>query len=350
MGFYELAEKALALERSGKKLIRLNVGDTNLPTPPAAIETAAECMRTIKSSYGSSAGLQALREKIAKRENCGVENVVVGSGSKQILYALMSVLCKAGDTLALPTPYWPAYPLAAKQLGIRVHEMATTLEGGWEFGAVPKANMLIICNPLNPTSTIYPEKKVREAIEAAAKGGTHVILDEAYRGLAFSPMMGCDDTPAIRVRSFSKEFNMEGWRLGYAVAPADIVKKMVSFNQITTTCVPEFVQRAGIACLEDEKNIVEQNRSAWKTRSDAMAGAMKKAGFRFAQPQAGIYIFATHAELTDADSYALRLLDNGVAVSPGSGFGPHNAFFRVCVNQSEEKLKEAAEKMADALR
>lgn len=350
MGFYDLAEKALILERSGRKLIRLNVGDTNLPTPQCAIDAAVGSLRGVKSGYGSAAGLHELRERIAEREGCAVDNVVVGPGSKHLLYALMGTLCRKGDRVALPSPHWPAYMLACAQLGLKAKEMETGLGGKWAFGRVPKARMLVICNPLNPTSTIYPEKRMRDAIEKAREDGTTVVLDEAYRGLAFSTIPRYEGGNVIRVRSFSKEFNMEGWRLGYAVAPAEVVKKIIAFNQITCTCVPEFAQRAGIACLESEAEIVGPNRKAWRERVVVMADAMRKAGFRFAEPEAGIYIFATHDRMGDSESYALRLLEQKeVVVSPGSGFGNHGRFIRVCVNQPEAVLLEAAEKMAKAL-
>ena len=103
--FYELAEKVLELERKGQKLIKLNVGGTNIPTPQCALDAATESIKTSRAGYGSSAGLQAFREKIAEREGCDADNVVVGSGSKQIIYSLFSVLCKAKDTIAFPSPY-----------------------------------------------------------------------------------------------------------------------------------------------------------------------------------------------------------------------------------------------------
>src|SRR5512137_1267656 len=101
--FYELAEKALALEKAGRKVTRLNVGDTNLPTPERAIEAGLNRMRQMKSGYGSSAGLPELRERIAAREGCDTKNVVIGPGSKHLLFGLMSVLCKRGDTVAFPS-------------------------------------------------------------------------------------------------------------------------------------------------------------------------------------------------------------------------------------------------------
>lgn len=343
--FYELAEKVYELEKQGKRIIKLNIGDTNLPTPECAVNTAIDYLKSKKARYVSSAGIPELRERIAEKEGCEVGNVVVGPGSKHLIYALMSVVEGNGE-IVFPSPNWPAYALAAKQLGIRMNIIGTKMENGWHFDGLPleKAKMAIICNPLNPTSTVYPEELIRRTIEEGNENGVIIILDEAYKDLAFKqiPKYG----GAIRVRSFSKEFNMEGWRLGYAIAPKDIAEKLVKYNQITTTCVPEFTQRAGIACLENEQRILQENRRIWKERVEAAKNALSAAGFSFVVPDAGIYIFATKQGITDSGKYALSLLDKGVGVAPGSEFGGYNNFVRLCLNQPKEILEEAIEKMA----
>jgi aspartate aminotransferase len=356
MGFYELAEKALALERAGKRLIRLNVGDTNLPTPQAAIGAAAASIRGTKSGYVSSAGISALRERIAQREGCAIGNVVVGPGSKHLIFGLLSVLGKRD--VVFPSPHWPAYGLAAKQLKIKTRAIGTKMEDGWSF-ALPELSekdLFIICNPLNPTSTIYDSRLIEDSIAEAARKGAAIVLDEAYKGLAFKKIPRYGDRGdagkggnVIRVRSFSKEFNMEGWRLGYAIASEDISKKLIAFNQITSTCVAPFVQEAGIACLDHEKEVLEANRRVWLARSLAAQGALSEAGFAFAKPEAGIYVFATHPRMKDADGFTLRLLDEqGIAVSAGSDFG-QRGFIRICVNQPEGTLREAIARMGELL-
>ncbi len=346
VSFYELAEKAMALEKSGRKIVRLNIGDANLPASDAAKEAACKSIRESPTGYGSSAGTLELRQEIALREKCGVENVVVGPGSKHLLFALFSTLCRQGETVAFPSPYWPAYELACRQLGLKVAAANATLGKNWQFDSLPDAKLSIVCNPLNPTSTIYDAGKINAAIKNANAGGSYVVLDEAYRGIAFEKIPMFEG--ALRVRSFSKEFNMENWRLGYLVAPQEIVRKVVKFNQITETCVPPFVQAAGIACLQNEKELLEGNMRIWKIRADAAAKALKKAGFKFASPQAPMYAFATHEGISDAGGYAMRLLgEKGVAVAPGNDFGGFSKFVRITLNQSEAVLQDAIEKMGE---
>ncbi|MBU0591735.1 pyridoxal phosphate-dependent aminotransferase [Candidatus Micrarchaeota archaeon] len=349
MSFYDLAEKALKLEREGKKIIRLNVGDTNMPTPQCVLDAAIDNLNEKKTDYGSSAGLPELREKIAKREGCGIENVVIGPGSKHILYGLLTVLAKKGEKVTIPTPAWPAYEMICKQLGLETVMVRTEMENNWHFETLDLKNskMCIICNPANPTSNVYSQKCIDDVIKNAKEKECHLILDEAYKAIAFEKIPRYEG--AIRVRSFSKEFNIANWRLGYAIAPADVAKKLIAYNQINITCVPPFVQMGGIACLENEKELITENLKVWKARSKAAQKALKNAGFEFVTPDAGIYVFATHEKITHAGEYAHKLLDNGVAIAPGGVFGGYERHFRICINQDEETLEDAVGIMTEEL-
>ena len=344
--FYELAEKAMELERKGQRIVRLNIGDTNLPVPQCALDAAAKSLKKTKSGYGPSAGLPALRQAIAAREGCGYENVVVGPGSKHLLFALISILAGKGKSVAFPLPSWPAYGLICRQTQSAAKEIPASLENNWEFGSLPSADVAVICNPLNPTSTIYKGSSLAKAVRDAEENGAHVIIDEAYRGLAFEPI---EKLGKIRLRSFSKEFCLENWRLGYAIAPESIAKQIERFNQITCTCTPSFVQEAGIACLENEKEILTEHKKIWKARAHSACKALSSHGFKFAKPQSGIYVFASHEEISDSGKYALSLLEKGVAVAPGSDFGGYGNFVRICLNQQPAVLEAAIGNMAGAL-
>lgn len=343
--FYEIVERVIRMEQAGRSVRKLHVGDTNLPTPPEAMQAAIAVINRARSTYGSAAGLFRLRERIAKREECAVENVVVGPGAKHLIYALLSVLCRDGARVAIPSPAWPAYLKILEQLRLTPHTVKTSLDERWNFApeALTQATVAILCQPLNPTSTVYG----KDCVEGALRHfGEKLIIDEAYRGLAFKPLPTI--LGAIRVRSFSKEFNLEGWRLGYAVAPPKLISEVVRFLQITTTCVPDFVQEAGLACLERETELLALHRETWKRRLGVASNALKAAGFRFADPDGGMYIFCTHERLKDGDAFAARLLDEGIAVAPGSAFG-YPRFLRLCVNLEPEAWPQVIDGFSRAL-
>jgi aspartate/methionine/tyrosine aminotransferase len=351
--FYELAEKALELEKSGEHVIRLNVGDTNLPTPQCAVEAAIASIKSTNLGYGQAAGILELREKIAEREQCDIKNVAVGPGSKHLIYGLLTVLAK-GCTVTFPSPSWPAYELACGQLNIKTRKIESTMENEWQVEQANVAgasdlqcsnhDILILCNPLNPTSTIYRESCLNAMLEEAQRKGKHVILDEAYKGLAFGQIPKYEN--AIRVRSFSKEFNMENWRIGYVIAPESVVQKLLSFLHTTTTCEPVFVQMAALACLENERELLTMHRKIWEERSEVTTRALEKIDFKFVKPEAGIYVFAQHEKIKDSEKFALDLLEKEhVAVAPGTSFGSYKKFIRICVNQDTCTLKSAVERI-----
>ena len=345
--FYELARKTLELEKQGVKVIRLNIGETNLPTPKCAVDAAVKYIQNSKASYVLSAGISDLRERIAQRENCTVENVVVGQGSKHLLVDLISLLGDMGDTVVFPSPYWPAYNIICRQLGMKPFTPETNFEEGWNIDSIPfdNAKILILCNPLNPAGTVYSPELMEKTITRAKAAGVRVIIDEAYKGISFEDIPHYD---AIRVRSFSKEFNMEGWRLGYIIAPADIARQVVEYNEATITCVPEFIQRAGLACLENEEEILREHLKIWKDRLNMAGKMLRESGFRFVEPSMGMYVFATHDKIRDSCKFAIDLLEHhNVAVAPGASFGGFNGYIRISLNQDEETLREGLEKIGE---
>jgi aspartate aminotransferase len=126
------------------------------------------------------------------------------------------------------------------------------------------------------------------------------------------------------------------------------VEKVVEFNQLSITCVPQFVQAAGLACLQSEERILGEARAAWRARARAAAQALREAGFRFAEPQSGMYVFAAHPDAADDQEFAARLLKAGVAIAAGSSFGAPG-FVRICANCEAPELEEAVRRMRGVL-
>lgn len=347
--FYELVQKAYDLESQGKRIIRMSIGDTNLPTPQKVVDAAVKSLQSQKAGYVASGGINPLKEAIAKREGCSPENVVVGPGSKLLITSIIYLFTKPGDKVVFPSPFWPAYRLMCQRFEREPVIVKGDEKRNWEFDELPldDAGLVILCNPSNPTSAIYSEAVVNRVLKRAKEKNVPVLLDEAYKGIAFEEIPKYDAT--FRVRSFSKEFNMEGWRLGYAVGPEDMISRVEKFNRLTITCVPNFIQQAGVTCLSNEKEILDVNRSTWVKRRQIAERILKKAGFRFNKPKSGIYVFATHDKISDSGKFALDLLEKGVAISPGACHGDHNNYVRITLNQEEKLITEALEIMCDYL-
>lgn len=316
-----------------REIIRMDIGNTGMEIPKCATEQLKETAPT--SGYSDPLGETELREAIAKREHCNSENVVVGPGSKLLLFGLASILGRNG--CVFPAPYWPVYRQMCKILGIKWRTVVTRQSNSWipDKGLVRKEKMVIINSPNNPTSTIYPEEILHDLIERCSKEGISLVIDEAYKGLAFRKIAECD---AIRVRSFSKEFSMENLRLGYAVAPKNLILRLREFILSSSTCVPVPVQLAGLACLRNEQKILGERRKIWKERMGYFGKLLIETGFEFSQSDSPMYIFATHKKISDSKKFVEKCLEKGVAISSGLSYGNYGRHVRICPNQSNEQL------------
>ncbi len=354
---YEISEKAIQLENQGKEIIKFNLGDPDLPTPPEIVEAAYEAMRQGKTKYSSSAGEKILREELAKIHCVSADNVVVTTGSKWAIFSLMFLLLKRGENVVIPSPHWTSYELAAKMVGADTRFLGSDLESGWTINPEKlealideNTRLLILNSPSNPTSKVIDDKTFGEIVQIANSRGVTVLSDEIYSDISFvntkSILSFSGDN--ILISGFSKTFLMTGWRIGYAIVQKHLAQKMVKLNQITTTCVPAFIQYGALKGLESRERIADDIRKTFKVRADAAYSVLSKSGMRVSRPDAPFYLFPKVDGL-DSERFALDLLDKGVAVAPGTAFGDYREYFRIALTVGEEKIKEGLEKLCEAL-
>ena len=189
---YEINEKALKLESEGKKIIRLNLGDPDMATPPEIVEAAYASMKAGKTKYSSSYGELKLRQKIAEVHGVKTENVVITPGSKWGIFATMFLMLKNGGNVIIPTPYWTAYDLIAKSFGAKTKLLRTEMADGWKIdidkleGLIDKeTKMIILNNPNNPTSKVIDNKTLDGIVELVNKKGVTILSDEVYGAISF---------------------------------------------------------------------------------------------------------------------------------------------------------------------
>ena len=354
---YEISEKAIQLENQGKKIIKFNLGDPDLPTPPEIVEAAYKAMKQGKTKYSSAAGEKALREEIAKIHGVSVDNVVVTTGSKWGIFSLLFLSLKKGENIVVPSPHWTSYELGAKKLGAEIRLLKRELDSDWKVDVQKladliddKTRMIILNSPNNPTSKVIDDKTFGEIVEVAKDRGVKVLSDEVYSDISFVKAKSILDfgEDNILVSGFSKSFLMTGWRIGYTIAEKELVKKMIKLNQITTTCVPAFIQYGALKGLESRKKIAKDIRSTFKVRADAAYSVLSKAKMRFSRPDAPFYLFPKVDGL-DSERFALDLLDHGVAVAPGTAFGDYREYFRIALTAGEDKIREGLGKLCEAL-
>jgi aspartate aminotransferase len=314
-------------------------------------------MKQGKTKYSSAAGEKALREELASIHGVSVDNVVVTTGSKWAIFSLLFLSLKKGDNVVLPSPHWTSYALGAKKLGAEIRLLKRDLESDWKVNPEQlealiddKTRMIILNSPNNPTSKVIDEKTFSEIVQIAKDKGVKVLSDEVYSDISFVKAKSILDfgDDNILVSGFSKSFLMTGWRIGYVVVKKELAKQMIKLNQITTTCVPAFIQYGALKGLESRKQIADDIRKQFKVRTEAAYSVLSKSKMQFSRPDAPFYLFPKVDGL-DSERFALDLLDKGVAVAPGTAFGDYREYFRIALTVGEDKIREGLEKLCEAL-
>jgi aspartate aminotransferase len=356
---YEINEKALKLESEGKKIIRLNLGDPDLATPPEIVEAAYAAMKAGKTKYASSYGENKLREKLAELHCVNAENVVITPGSKWGIFATMFLMMKRGGNVIIPTPYWTAYDLIAKSLGAQTKLLKTEFEKEWKVDLDKLENlidqetrMIILNNPNNPTSKVMDAETLDGIVEIANKKGVTILSDEVYSTIAFTKTKSILEYDGncnhILSTGFSKTFTMTGWRVGYIIANKMIVDKITRLNQITINNVPVFIQEAALKGLEMQKQLSNKIKEEYEERAKMASKTLAKAGLAFTKPEAPFYVFPKCPGL-DSEKFTLDLLDKGVAVAPGTSFGDYREHFRISLTAPRAEIKVALDKISEAV-
>jgi aspartate aminotransferase len=354
---YEISEKAIQLENQGIEIIKFNLGDPDLPTPPSIIEAAYEAMKQGKTKYTSAAGEKKLLEEISKIHDVPVDNVIVTTGSKWGIFSLLFLLLKKGENVVVPSPHWTSYELGAKKVGGEIRLLKRNLESDWKIDPEKlealiddKTRLIILNSPNNPTSKVIDDKTFSEIVEMAERKGVRVMSDEVYSSISFVESKSILDfgDKNILVNGFSKSFLMTGWRIGYTIAEKGLIKQMIKLNQITTTCVPPFIQYGVLKGLESRKQIADDIRRQFKVRADAAYSVLSKSKMKFSRPDAPFYLFPKVKGL-NSERFALDLLNKRVAIAPGTAFGDYPEYFRIALTVGEDKIREGLGKLCEAL-
>ena len=355
---YEINEKALKLENQGKKIIKLNLGDPDLATPNEIIEAAYESMKRGKTKYSSSYGENPLREKLAKIHGVSADNIVITPGSKWGVFSTMYLLLKDGGNVVIPTPYWTAYDLIAKTVGVETRLLRTELEDNWQIDLEKlerlidsKTRMIILNNPNNPTSQVIDDEVLDGVVELANEKGVTILSDEVYGTIAFTKtksILEYGGTNHIVTTGFSKTFTMTGWRIGYVIASKERVDLITKLNQITINNVPVFIQEAALKALELQKQLANKVKNEYQERAKIASEKLKATGLEFTEPRAPFYVFPRKRGL-DSERFTLELLDKGVAVAPGTAFGDYREHFRISLTAPREDIEIALDRICEAL-
>ena len=367
----DVQDRAHELEARGRRIVHMEIGQPDFPAPPQVAEAAVEAIRTHRLGYTASLGLPPLRQAIADyyRERLGVavspSRIVVTAGASGALLLTLGVLLSPGDEVLMPDPCYPCNRHFVRMLEGRARPIRV---GENHFYQLTDADVrehwtgatrgVLLASPSNPTGTTIPRSELRAIVESVRRAGGFTIVDEIYQGLVYDAepstvLEHADDVFVIN--SFSKYFNMTGWRLGWIVAPETHVREIEKLAQNAFICPSAPAQYAALAAFRsDTLAVLEGRRQEFKRRRDFMVPALRELGFRIPlMPQGAFYIYAGCEQFSpDSRDFALRLLEEaGVAITPGLDFGSNGPerHVRFAYTRSLEDLKEGIERIARAL-
>jgi aspartate aminotransferase len=349
--------KAKQLEASGKKIIHMEVGEPDYLPPAAVGDSLAESFRLRQYHYTDTRGVPKLRDAIAKREGTSEDRVVVTPGGRFAVFSAITSLLKAGQELIVIEPAWPAYKECADFIGARTKVLRTTLEGRWtpdirqlEEMITPSTKMIALNYPNNPTGKVLDGKTMERIVSIAKDNGLYLLSDEVYADYAFRKFTSIHEYGygrSILVSSFSKRYAMTGFRVGYAVASKDIIAKMSKVQAVVITSVAEPMQHAALAALGGDPS---ENVRTMKKRLIFVCRKLKEMSLRFVEPDGAMYVYP---QLPRGEDFTLveRLLEKGVAIAPGSGFGDdYRRFVRISACQPEKTLEKGLDVMASVIK
>lgn len=357
----DVLERAHELERQGRHIIHLEIGEPDFPTPECACEAAIKAIQDGHTHYTHSLGLIELREAICQHyfEKYGVtvlpDQIVITSGTSPALFMIFSILLEVGDEIIISNPHYPCYPNFANFLNARPVFVNVYEEDGFQFRPKdikekigPRSKAILINSPSNPTGNLLSP----ERIEKIAGLGPYIISDEIYHGLVYQDkehtILEFTDK-AFVLNGFSKAYAMTGWRLGYIITPPDFVRPLQKIQQNFFISASSVSQMAGLAALKKAGADVERMKSIYNKRRVYMIQRLKELGFGLTVEPGGAFYILVNAKHLSNNSYelAFEILEKaGVGVSPGIDFGQNaEGYLRFSYANSIENIKQGLDRI-----
>jgi aspartate/methionine/tyrosine aminotransferase len=369
---FEVLARAQALERKGRDVVHLEIGEPDFDTPKHIRDAAVQALNDGWTHYGPSAGLAEMREAVAQAVSrsrgipVSAEEVVVTPGGKPILFFTLLALLDEGDEAIYPNPGFPIYESVIRFAGAKPVPLRLREESNWAFDPdeldrliTPRTKVLVLNSPHNPTGGVLSSAALDRVAAAARKHSFSILSDEIYSRLVYDgEARSIASYPGLKDRTiildgFSKTYAMTGWRLGYGVMETPLAKHVARLMTNCNSCTATFVQRAGIAALQGSQAPVEAMVEEFRVRRDRLvAGLNELPGVSCRMPGGAFYAFPniTGTGMT-SQQMADGLLDEaGVAVLSGTAFGSFGeGYLRLSCANSLAKLETALERMHEFL-
>lgn len=368
-GAYHVLARAQELERQGRDIIHLEIGEPDFPTPRGVSAAGIKAIEENRTRYNPPRGINELREAVAadagSRRGITIDpdEVVITPGAKPVLFFPILALVDPGDEVIYPDPGFPTYQAAIEVAGGVPVPVPLLEEKGFSFDLNSfdklfnsKTKLIILNSPANPTGGIMPEEDLAYIAEKAMKQGAWILSDEIYSRIVYDGNTAPSITavPGMMERTvildgFSKTYSMTGWRLGYGIMPKEIADKVQLLLTHSVGCTAHFTQFAGLEAVTGDQSVVDEMVAEYEKRRDAVVKGLNGIdGIRCINPLGAFYAFPNVKALgIPVDELADRVLtEAGVALLPGTAFGPYGeGFLRLSYCNSLEAIEEALNRL-----
>ena len=345
--------KAKELEQQGKKIIHLEVGEPDFQPPNSVKNSLSEVYDKGFGKYGPVKGLPEFRKKLAEFSNhhfganVSSENIMVTPGARFGIFLAITTLLIPSEEIIIIEPAWPAYRQCAINAGIKVRSIKTTLENNWEprIGEILRCinentKMIVLNYPNNPTGKILPKVLQDQIVDIAKKHNLYILSDEIYSNYSnreWNSILSYGYENTIVTQSFSKSHSMTGYRIGYLISSQNNIERLSKLQALCLTNVSEPIQYTAMNSLNDD---VTKNVEIINERLTKLEQICNEMNLEFVKPDGAMYIFARTKNPINTSKLSEELLDNGLAIAPGIGFGDYNEFFRISACQDIKTLIE----------
>jgi LL-diaminopimelate aminotransferase len=369
--FAEISRKIASKRAAGADIISFAIGDPDLPTPPHIIDALVEAARDpANHRYPESEGMPDLRRAVAAwyEGRFGLSfdpetEVLALIGSKEGIGHVPLCFIDPGDVALVPDPGYPVYSIGTMFAGGRCHLLPLLEENDFlpDFSDIPRdaadaAKLLWLNYPNNPTAAVAGIEFFDEAVAFAREHDVAVCHDgpysevafDGYRPVSFLQAEGARDV-GIEFHSFSKTYNMTGWRIGMAVGNARMIDALRRVKSNLDSGIPQAIQRMAIAALHGPQDCIDEHNAVYERRRDRLVEALRSMGLRVRTPQASLYVWARVPPGFTSASFAERLLDDlSIVVTPGSGYGAAGeGYVRLSLTLVDARLEEALLRLTD---
>ena len=366
---FKLLEKAQKLEKEGRRIIHFEIGDPDFATPKNISDAAINAIKNEYTHYVSSFGLTEFREKIceATEKSRGfkpnLDQVLITPGANIAIFYAISCIVNPKEEIIVPDPGFPTYYSTIKMcdaIPIRVPLLEANNfrmnPKDIENSITKKTKMIIINSPQNPTGSVMTEEEIKMTYEIAKKHDLFLYSDEIYARMIYknsvfnSPSVfdKCQEHTIIS-NGFSKAFAMTGWRLGAVIGPSYIIEKMRLLLETTSSCVPPFIQKAGIEAIEGDQSLQKKMYEEYEIRRDLIVNGINSiSGLSCVVPGGAFYVFVNIKKtgMTSEEFCDYVLEDSGVAMLPGTSFGQFGeGFIRICYAVGQTDINDALERI-----